>query len=616
MADYNKLTVVKLKEILKERGLPLVGLKATLVSRLVEDDEKEELPSQAVNVGEVTKNDVVVNAMAQSHEEETSPGIPVVASEATIDSNVSPDGPADIQFSTAAPATDTLESDAIPSEELDMVDKMETTPVDESTTALNPIPEVSQDTTQQETENMAIPSSDVSAPQTQVEPATQSSHQQPQSLQTATQSSVDRMELVEDSRKRKRRSETPPPSSLDVAAKKAKALDGSPRVIMREESEIQDLASQQTAGQNLADGEAGYRDIGHDEAPTQEGEQQEDTSQTPINQEKMMESTNETPVNTEPGTQNDEHLPREDINEQETVGDKQSTVEDTEDQKESRGDASLLKSSTTEPQQLSSKPSPTGAKFKSLFAPAPSTPTKYTANHDTADERDIAPAQHPATTALYIRNFKRPLSPESLKRQLKSLAKAPNDPEGSDMLVEFFLDNIKSHCLVKFTSIAAASRVRLALHDRVWPDERDRKALWVDYIPEERIGKWIEVEQEASGKRGGGQKRWEVVYEKEGDGVAAYLQEEDPSRPRGPLLAPRTDATRNGNSALTVAQAKPIAVAPTPKPEMGKGFKALDDLFHSTTAKPKLYFQPMPEAIVSKRLDKLAEGHGHGRGMR
>ena len=38
MTDYNKLTVAKLKEVLKERNLPISGLKAALVARLNEDD--------------------------------------------------------------------------------------------------------------------------------------------------------------------------------------------------------------------------------------------------------------------------------------------------------------------------------------------------------------------------------------------------------------------------------------------------------------------------------------------------------------------------------------------------------------------------------------------------
>ena len=639
MADYGKLTVVKLKDILKERGLPLTGLKAALVSRLNEDDEKartdgaetrsdvvekEETQAQPAKVVEVTVSDV---ATPKDREREASPGTTPMASESTRESDILPDAPARIQSPNAAPATDASKPDETPAEttkETDAGDQMDTAPVEESTVSAAPIttPGVSQDITQQESEDTAIPFSHVTTQQTQFEPATEYS-QRPHPLQTMTQSSVDPMELVEDSRKRKRRSETPPPSSIDVAAKKAKVLDGSPRVVMKEDfqtqefrdqtqelgDQTQELGDQAPAAQELA----GVESVRGEDA-TQEVGSPKETGQDTVSRKITMGTTKEAPVNEEAQVQDDGRQSQEEVAKQEAAAETESALHHVEDQKESGEDASLHKTDTTELLQSTSKPSPTGAKFKSLFAPAPATPPNPMVNEETMDERDIAPAQHPATTALYIRNFKRPLPPPGLKNKLKSLAQAPNDPENPETLVEFFLDSIKSHCLVQFTSVAAASRVRMALHDRVWPDERDRKALWVDYIPEEKIKKWIEVEQEASGKRGGGQKRWEVVYEKEGNDIAAYLQEEDPSGPRGPLPVSRPDVTRNGYPVLPATQAKPIAVAPPPKPEMGKGFKALDDLFHSTTTKPKLYYQPVDETTASKRLDKLVEGRGHGRG--
>ncbi|GME24800.1 DNA-binding SAP [Neofusicoccum parvum] len=99
--------------------------------------------------------------------------------------------------------------------------------------------------------------------------------------------------------------------------------------------------------------------------------------------------------------------------------------------------------------------------------------------------------------------------------------------------------------------------------------ERTRKALWADFIPEEKVSEWIEREEKEGGGRMG--KRWEVVYEPdEGDaGVQAELREP----PTGPAAE--------------------------------KSFLALDKLFRSTTAKPKLYFQPIEKTLADKRLDEL-----------
>ena len=203
----------------------------------------------------------------------------------------------------------------------------------------------------------------------------------------------------------------------------------------------------------------------------------------------------------------------------------------------------------------------------------------------------------------------RPLHPGNLKDYLQNIARLQSDTEGEEFIVEFHLDPIKTHCLVQFSSVSAASRVRMAMHDRVWPDERTRKALWVDFVPEGKIKKWIEVEQEAGSGRGAPQMRWEVVYEMEDDGVMAYLQEADPSG-RGP--APRrlgNDSNHNGHGEQAPARPEPVA----PKGDPGKGFKALNDLFKFTTAKPKLYYQPVAEDIARQRLDRLAEGKGGGR---
>jgi hypothetical protein len=194
----------------------------------------------------------------------------------------------------------------------------------------------------------------------------------------------------------------------------------------------------------------------------------------------------------------------------------------------------------------------------------------------------------------------RPLQVPTLRDHLSTIAQ-DSESDTKDVISEFFVDSIKSHCLVQYHNQAAASRVRSRLHDVTWPDEKNRKPLWVDYIPEEKLQKWIEVEQDAAGARP--PKRWEVVYEDDKGEVGAFLQEVDSSRSRGDDKRPpsRRDAPP-----------KPAA-PPTPKGDPGQGFRALDDLFRFTAAKPKLYFLPVPERVVKSRLDRLAAGRGGGR---
>ncbi len=126
-------------------------------------------------------------------------------------------------------------------------------------------------------------------------------------------------------------------------------------------------------------------------------------------------------------------------------------------------------------------------------------------------DRDVAPAQHPATSALYIKNFMRPLREPVLREYLIELAAAPGSAPDPDCLMDFHVDQIRTHAFAGFTSTAAASRVRSALHGRVWPNESNRKELWVDFVPPEKVPEWIDREQSEGGKGSSG--RWEVRYE-------------------------------------------------------------------------------------------------------
>ncbi|PNP52830.1 hypothetical protein THARTR1_06671 [Trichoderma harzianum] len=162
-------------------------------------------------------------------------------------------------------------------------------------------------------------------------------------------------------------------------------------------------------------------------------------------------------------------------------------------------------------------------------------------------ERSVEPALHVPTTAIYISNLMRPLRPDDLQNHLVSLAAANDSNAAKDPIVRFYLDQIRTHAFVAFDSAATAQRVRTALHDTVWPNESNRKALSVDFIPSEKVDEWIETE-EAGGRRSS--IRWQVAYT-DGPDVQASLVES-------------TFASRAG-------QAEPPAAARPPPPQFGPG---------------------------------------------
>lgn len=243
---------------------------------------------------------------------------------------------------------------------------------------------------------------------------------------------------------------------------------------------------------------------------------------------------------------------------------------------------------------------------------------------DMSEERDVSPAIHPATSSIYIRNLKRPLHIPTLRNHIVSLAKSP------EPITVFFLDSIRTHAFISFTSIVTASRVRTAMHDTRFPDEAMREPLFVDYIPDDKVQSWIDQETGGNsfGGRAGG-KRFEVVYEENRQGeIEAIFQEVgirssqasfsrpsvtsrtsiDIGRPRLESFSKdvhpeRTALVSNHHQNDRLPPSRPSA--PSRPANTGVGFKALDELFSSTTTKPKLYFKSVPDAVVQDRLDLL-----------
>lgn len=161
------------------------------------------------------------------------------------------------------------------------------------------------------------------------------------------------------------------------------------------------------------------------------------------------------------------------------------------------------------------KPRQRDARFKGLFnngdtlpaaEPEATDDARDNAAHDDDDEPPVKPSLHPATRAIYIRNLVRPINEPALRAHLISLATGPasSAPAAPEQIDSFFVDTVKSHALITFASITAATRVRVGVHGKVWPNDRTRKPLWVDFIPEEKVDSWVETE-----KAGG---RWEVAY--------------------------------------------------------------------------------------------------------
>ncbi|KAG8525798.1 uncharacterized protein KY384_000558 [Bacidia gigantensis] len=570
MQDYSKLTVAKLKEELDKRGLPKAGLKAALVQRLEEADKEAQV--EQPDTEQLVQNNKDVNSQIDQ--------VALVANAFPEPEEISPaqhetvnEGETVFKATNgnAATRTENEQTKEVAATQEQMGHEEPAAPASEGEEDVLP-----GTITHQSTFNECVTEKQLPTPvQTQPESSNMI-------LPTSTQTSVAPEELAEDSRKRKRRSQTPPPSSVDTSKRLRSEImsNGRPDVRLPE-----DLTSQNTPRE--ADSEAlvgGSQLNGRGELA-----EPEETSQSGAT-----------------GAEQNGHASQNEVIASPTY------------KRPSRSRSRSRTPPASNRSDQHQKAPTSDRRFHSLTAPSSKAKSPPSSQPDTVD-RDIPPSVHPATSAIYIRNLMRPLNPSSLKAHLTSLANSTSTTSSSpaneeEVITTFHIDAIRTHALVNFTSTSSASRVRANLHDRVWPNERDRKTLWIDFVPEEKLQTWIEVESSRAG--GGsreGNKRWEVIYETEEDGVRAYLQEvrsaaqpgpqAPPSQPQRPFAAANPSSGSNAEPKVKRVEAE------------SKEFKALDDLFLSTmTAKPKLYYLPATKPIAERRLEVLAQGKGGGRG--
>ena len=594
MADYSSWKVTDLKAELKRRGIPQTGLrlKQQIIEKLQEADSAaqhapEEDANQPEPAGAESDTEQKLEHQevrepgseprVEDSEAQEKPSLEAPIDESTAEADVAPPaagptvGSQSQDTATAAngasepvPAKTVVESapeqTPVPNEEKPSLPE----PTDQS------IEPVKQDTATSQPSAEVTPAEDaqVKIAKQDVPPQPAVSEATPAEGEGASAPELSREESIDDSKKRKRRSQSPPPSPRTMALKRAKLENGEPKDVVGQGS------------------------------PENEESQAAETSVSPPKESAVpprdadVEMTTEDQVRESLVEHTGGHVKRPPIPRPEGEKDENKEMKPVEPEVQGTERAEEADESHSTRKFLGD------ARFKGLFPPTNGEQLRHEhASHPEEEERMVEAALHPATTSLYIRDFMRPLQPSAVKTHLASLAAPPGSSPSLDTILTFFLDSIKTHCFVTFPSVAAASRVRTALHGTIWPEERSRKPLWVDFVPEEKVQEWIDTEQ-ASGNGGRGAPRWEVCYEETDDGISAILREAvpPPIQGRGPHIPPPPAGPRADRD---------LARGGPPRDFPAHGFQALDDRFLSTAAKPKLYYLPVSKEVANKRLDRF-----------
>jgi len=203
----------------------------------------------------------------------------------------------------------------------------------------------------------------------------------------------------------------------------------------------------------------------------------------------------------------------------------------------------------------------------------------------------VPPSQKPATTSLRIDRFVRPFTLKAVQELLGKTGSVQN----------FWMDHIKTHCYVTFSSVDEAVATRDAVYNLQWPPNNGNK-LVAEFVDPQEVKLKVEpppppaapVSPAAVARAPPVQ---QAQVNQNVSRQAATPKEQLPPPP--PLAKPPMAA----DPAASARERLP----PTPKkPE--PPVVTLDDLFRKTQSSPRIYYLPLSEEEVAAKL--AAQGKG------
>ncbi|KAK8673784.1 hypothetical protein V6N13_112096 [Hibiscus sabdariffa] len=171
-----------------------------------------------------------------------------------------------------------------------------------------------------------------------------------------------------------------------------------------------------------------------------------------------------------------------------------------------------------------------------------------TDSEDTPKEQDVPPSQKTPTTSLRVDNFLRPFTLKAVQQLLGK----------TGIITSFWMDHIKTHCYVTYSSVEEAIETRNALYNLQWPPNGGR-LLVAEFVDPHEVQTLTSQPQ-----------------------PSAHQHVSPPSEKRLPVPPPSP-----------------------PSEEPDSPMVTLDDLFWKTKATPKIYYLPLSEDQVAAKQATL-----------
>ncbi|KAK8577984.1 hypothetical protein V6N13_076658 [Hibiscus sabdariffa] len=216
-----------------------------------------------------------------------------------------------------------------------------------------------------------------------------------------------------------------------------------------------------------------------------------------------------------------------------------------------------------------------------------------TASDDTPKERVVPPSQKAPTTSLRIDNFLRPFTLKAVQGLLGK----------TGTVTSFWMDHIKTHCYVTYSSVEEAIDTRNAVYNLQWPPNGGR-LLVADFVDPLEVKTRVDDPPQAP-----------TTPVTSGSTVpqaqpASHPQPSPRQRiSRQQLPAPSTlPPPPPLSNPPPVGERLPLPPPPPPPPpeKVDPPIITLDDLFWKTKAIPRIYYLPLSDEQVAAK--RAAEG--------
>ncbi|CAM6043949.1 unnamed protein product [Sphagnum compactum] len=205
------------------------------------------------------------------------------------------------------------------------------------------------------------------------------------------------------------------------------------------------------------------------------------------------------------------------------------------------------------------------------------------ANGETQKTRVVPPSTKPPTTSLKIDKFLRPFTHKAVKELLAN----------TGAVQSMWMDQIKTHCYVMYSTVEEAVATRNALYNLQWPPQGGR-LLTAEFVEPEEVK--IRCDGEKAATSNAPTTRGPVPAN---NTPAEHVISAPP--PTHPSSLPPVPAS--GLLPPPPLPPPPRERPPMPsKQEMESQGPTLDDLFKKTRAKPHIYYLPLTDQDVAAKL--------------